>query len=184
MPRKKRISDEDLLLLAEEVVLEMGADRLTLQQIAKRSGIAASTLLQRYGTKENLLQAIGDMEVARLGANLGGISYREFEENLPRLMSFLKTPERAANWLKWQLGAAPNPFQVAMQEGITRIWWQAAKSGEWDGGKGTAAARQVTDLIFQEILVWGLRREGELGRRLQERLEAYLRKLTLTVTPS
>jgi AcrR family transcriptional regulator len=184
MPRKKGISDEDLLLLAEEVVLEMGADRLTLQQIARRSGIAASTLLQRYGTKENLLDAIAALGVARLRRDLERISWRQFAADVPSCMNFLSTPRRAVNWLKWQLGVAPDPFQVAMEEGITRIWWQAAKSGEWEGGKGTAAARQVTDLIFQEILIWGLRGEGELGQRLQERLEAYLRKLTLTVTPS
>jgi AcrR family transcriptional regulator len=57
MPRKRTIADEDLLDAALVVVHTSGPDALTFGALAPRVGLAASTIVQRFGTKAALLQA-------------------------------------------------------------------------------------------------------------------------------
>jgi len=57
MPRKRTISDEALLAAALELVRANGPDSLTFAALAASSGLAAPTIVQRFGTKVALLRA-------------------------------------------------------------------------------------------------------------------------------
>ena len=57
MPRKRTIPDQDLLDAALVVVRAAGPEALTFAAAAGASGLAASTLVQRFGTKAGLLRA-------------------------------------------------------------------------------------------------------------------------------
>jgi AcrR family transcriptional regulator len=57
MPRKRTISDQDLLDAALDIVRASGPDALTFAALAPRAGLAASTIVQRFGTKASLLRA-------------------------------------------------------------------------------------------------------------------------------
>ncbi len=57
MPRKRTVPDQALLDEALLVVRESGPDALTFAALAPRVGLAASTIVQRFGTKAALLQA-------------------------------------------------------------------------------------------------------------------------------
>jgi AcrR family transcriptional regulator len=57
MPRKRTITDEVLLDRALLVAREVGPDGLTFGAVAERAGLAASTIVQRFGTKPALLRA-------------------------------------------------------------------------------------------------------------------------------
>ncbi len=57
MPRKRTISDEALLDQALVVLHRAGPDGLTFGAVARQAGLAASTIVQRFGTKPQLLRA-------------------------------------------------------------------------------------------------------------------------------
>jgi AcrR family transcriptional regulator len=57
MPRKRTIPDEDLLDAALELVREVGPEAVSFGSLARRVDLAASTLVQRFGSKAGLLQA-------------------------------------------------------------------------------------------------------------------------------
>jgi len=57
MPRKRTISDQDLLDAALLIVRESGPDALTFGSLASRVALAGSTIVQRFGTKAALLHA-------------------------------------------------------------------------------------------------------------------------------
>ena len=57
MPRKRTISDQDLLDAALVVVRASGPDALTFAALGARAGLAGSTIVQRFGTKAGLLRA-------------------------------------------------------------------------------------------------------------------------------
>lgn len=57
MPRKRTISDAAVLDAALEIVHRSGPDALSFGTLAARTGLAASTLVQRFGTKPAMLQA-------------------------------------------------------------------------------------------------------------------------------
>jgi AcrR family transcriptional regulator len=57
MPRKRTISDEALLDAALSIVRATGPDSLTFAALSSHAGLAASTVVQRFGTKAALLRA-------------------------------------------------------------------------------------------------------------------------------
>lgn len=57
MPRKRVISDEALLDAALAVVRQVGPEGMTLAAVAEGAGLAAPTIVQRFGTKAELLRA-------------------------------------------------------------------------------------------------------------------------------
>ncbi|MBR0556600.1 TetR/AcrR family transcriptional regulator [Ciceribacter sp. L1K23] len=58
MARHKTISDETLLDLLLETIMETGPAGLTFSRAAKAGGLAPATLVQRYGDREALVEAI------------------------------------------------------------------------------------------------------------------------------
>lgn len=57
MVRRRTISDEALLDVALLIVRESGPDALSFGALAGRVGLAGSTLVQRFGSKANLLRS-------------------------------------------------------------------------------------------------------------------------------
>jgi AcrR family transcriptional regulator len=57
MPRKRTISDDVLLDNALTLIREQGPEALTFSLLSSRAGLAASTIVQRFATKPELLRA-------------------------------------------------------------------------------------------------------------------------------
>ena len=58
MPRKKSLTDAQVLADARRLHLSGGEKALTFGNLARASGLAASTLAQRFGTIEGLIAAL------------------------------------------------------------------------------------------------------------------------------
>ncbi len=56
MPRHKSISDEEILDLALPLMASAGPGGFTLADLAKTVGVAPATLLQRFGSKQALIE--------------------------------------------------------------------------------------------------------------------------------
>lgn len=56
MPRRKSISDEDILDRALPLMASIGPGEFTLAHLARKVGIAPATLLQRFGDKQTLIE--------------------------------------------------------------------------------------------------------------------------------
>jgi AcrR family transcriptional regulator len=69
MPRKRTISDETLLDAALVLVRADGPDSLTFAALAATTGLAAPTIVQRFGTKAALLRAALSRAWDQLDAN-------------------------------------------------------------------------------------------------------------------
>lgn len=57
-PRHRSISDSTLLAVAATVLEERGLEQLRLSDVAAASQLAAPTLVQRFGSREGLLDAL------------------------------------------------------------------------------------------------------------------------------
>lgn len=55
MPRKKTLADEALLDLVLGLLIQGGADVLTLKSVSKQVGLSPSTLIQRFGNRETMI---------------------------------------------------------------------------------------------------------------------------------
>jgi AcrR family transcriptional regulator len=58
MARHKTIPDEQVLGTLFELMMHTGPDGLTFVRAAQASGLAAATLVQRYGKRERLVEAV------------------------------------------------------------------------------------------------------------------------------
>ena len=57
MPRRKTLSDEEVLVAASRLLHEHGPDALTFESLGRACGLSPATLVQRFGTKARLKQA-------------------------------------------------------------------------------------------------------------------------------
>jgi AcrR family transcriptional regulator len=60
-PRPKRAPDSHVIEAAARVVAERGAAATRLSDVAAAAGFAPATLIQRFGTRERLLQAVAEV---------------------------------------------------------------------------------------------------------------------------
>jgi len=76
LTRKKEIDRDRILDAAEAVILESGGQRFTLDAVAERAGISKGGLVYSFATKDQLVYAALEREVARfqeaVGRRLGG----------------------------------------------------------------------------------------------------------------
>ena len=76
MARKKEIDRDRILDAAEAVILESGGQSFTLDAVAERAGISKGGLVYSFATKDKLVYAALERELARfqeaVGRRLGG----------------------------------------------------------------------------------------------------------------
>ncbi|PDS80247.1 TetR family transcriptional regulator [Rhizobium sp. L43] len=77
MPRRRTLSDEQLLAMVLALIQAEGPDAATFAAVAKASGLSGSTLVQRFATKAAMLRAALlyacdrlDAETARLAGSV------------------------------------------------------------------------------------------------------------------
>jgi AcrR family transcriptional regulator len=66
-PRKRTIADSDVVAAAARIALKSGAEPLKLADVAVESGLAAPTLVQRFGSRDGLLAAVGAWISSQVG---------------------------------------------------------------------------------------------------------------------
>ena len=87
MPRPKLQSDEAVLDLAHAALIERGAGRFSLTDVAERTGLSKATILQRFGSKQILLTRIAERQVELTRAYLDGLP---LESGFAGLRAFLR----------------------------------------------------------------------------------------------
>lgn len=88
MPRKKMLSDKDVLAMAHRLMHEAGPEALTFDALAKACGLSPATLVQRFKTKAGLKRATLMQAWGQLDERTAGLA-----DSLP------KTPDGAVGML-------------------------------------------------------------------------------------
>ncbi len=184
MPRKRTVSDEALLDAALLVVRDAGPDALSFGVLAPRAGLAASTIVQRFGTKASLLRAalgrawdLLDEDTARADAAAGpGASgvvdllvqlsgqydeHGDYPDGLRVLAEDLRDPvlrERGRVWIA--------TLEAAIERRLA-----AAPGGAAGLGVLVVAHWQGT------LTVWAFRRDEPLRTAVRRSLEQLLDRL-------
>ncbi|MEX2179546.1 MAG: TetR/AcrR family transcriptional regulator [Gemmatimonadaceae bacterium] len=59
-PRPRKVSDDDIFAAAYRAMSRVGPSELTLAEIAEEAGVTAGALVQRFGSRRNLLLALSE----------------------------------------------------------------------------------------------------------------------------
>jgi AcrR family transcriptional regulator len=183
MPRARTVADDDILDATLRAIGQVGPDRLTLADIAREVGLAPATLLQRFGSKHDLLRAVAhrhanssaplatDAAIARspLGALIDGLAART---------ALIHDPAAYANHLAFlQLDLRDPELLGAARSGARRLRSQIADLLRAAIDAGELRPCDVTDLAIAlevtyngALLTWAVHQRGTVRSWVRKQL--------------
>lgn len=176
MPRPRTVDNATIFTAAATVMRREGPAKLTLARIASEAGLAAPTLVQRFGSKAGLLRAMS--KAAKGGsARFAQSLRRRHRSPLARARAFVlsfaglaPSADALVNntlvYLQLDLGDPVTRHQLRLAQrgqnavlaGMVR---EAVDAGELAGGvEPHDLARVLTHLATGSLLAWALHRTG------------------------
>ena len=187
MPRPRTVSDEAILDGVLALAHRIGPSKVTFAAAAREVGLSAATLVQRFGTKRDLLLAadrrgidhwVGAMDRAGATSPLERVI-----EGLVLAVDPAVTPEQMANSVAFlQLDLAEPDFHASTLAGARAV--RAKIAG---GLTAASAARELradadvdelaklVETTYHGALIgWSIHRDGTLSAWLRDQLEYVL----------
>lgn len=187
-PRPRTLSDEQILAAAVRVMGRVPPTRLTLSDIAQEAGLAPATLVQRFGSKRDLLLTLAGASARSMDACF--TAAREAHASpLAALLAaatvmtrFTATPEEMGNQLAWlQIDLSDPDFHRHMLAGSRRtlagyrqLLDDAVRAGELKPCDTAALARAVAALAPGSLISWAVHRKGSAERWVRDDLQTLL----------
>jgi AcrR family transcriptional regulator len=187
-PRPRETSDAEILAAAARVMQRRSPVELTLADVAKEAGVHPATLIQRFGTKRELLLAnckawTADVagQFARASAQYGS-PLKTLIELLAESSGFAATPESMSNFLAYlQIDLTDPEFHavllvqfVTIRAEIKKLLDNAVSARELKPCDTAELARLVQQVNGGAMLDWAVYRKGPLAVWMRRSLEALL----------
>lgn len=187
-PRPRKPPDAEVFAAAGRVMSRVRPADVTLAAIAVESGVTASALVQRYGSKVHLLVAMAVGEAARTDKYFRTLR-RAHTSPLGALRSYARhfasadTPQAAARSLAYLLNEQPSPAlrrpiltQIrATRAGLRDLLQAAVSAGELKPSTDVdALTRAVEAVLGGSLMTWAFHREGKVEDWVRADLEVLL----------
>ena len=187
--RSRTVSDADILTATGRAISRAGAARLTLADVAAEAGLAAPTLVQRFGSKRGLLLAFARQGPPAARAHFAAVR-RRHPSPVRALLAALSgmagpvdRPEALANHLTvLHLDLTDPEFHalalehartvVGELQGLLDAAVQAGDLGLCDTGR-LASGIQVA--YNGALITWAIHRQGRLTTWIRGQAELLLR---------
>lgn len=189
-PRPRTVEDSAILEAAVNVLGRIGPERLTLADVGEAAGLSAATLVQRFGSKRDLMLSV-------LKHTTSGFEQR-FQAAMtgsdsPLEAIFAAAMDRApfggrdelANMLAFYLSDLGDPdFRALAAEnsrnavaGFKRLLDEAVAEGEIAESyvDTTQLAETIYSLMMGTLLTWTVSGEGSYRARIRSQLDVLLR---------
>jgi AcrR family transcriptional regulator len=185
-PRPRETSDQQLLAATARVMQRLSPSRLTLVDVAKEAGVVPATLIQRFGTKRELLLANCKVWTSSVAGQFAaarakyGSPLKTLIELFVECSSFAATPESMANGLAYlQIDLTDPDFHAVlrtqyeiMRTETKKLLDQAVAARELKPCNTAELARLVQQVNGGAMLDWAVFRKGSLASWLRASLEA------------
>jgi AcrR family transcriptional regulator len=190
-PRPRTVQDTAILDAAIEVLSRIGPEKMTLADVGSAVGLSAATLVQRFGSKRDLLLA--------LVRHMTGEIDNRFEAAMANNESpldaiFAAATDRAGkvathvslgNRLSFYMSQLEDPeFHVVAIEntrraidGFQRMLDAAVEAGELTEGYTDTAqlAETIYSMQMGSLLVWAVMNEGSFKAKVRRDMDILLR---------
>jgi len=188
-PRPRSASDAEIFAALTRVIGRVGPGRMTLADVAAEVGITAGALVQRFGSKRDLLLAVSRASAEGVREEVAAVRAAH-DSPLAALHAFtastarrFDTPEEMAHHLAFlQLDLADPEFRAlalayfrAEREGVKALLDKAFVRRELSGeGDTSRLAEAVQATVNGTRLLWAVMQNGTLEERTREALEVLL----------
>jgi len=190
-PRPRTVDDNTILEAAFRVISKIGPDRLTLADVGAEAGLSAATLVQRFGSKRDLLLSIFRHSLQAVDARFA-TAMNSSESPLESLYSAAidrvdprEDPQMLTNRLAFYLATLDDPefYALAAENPISALAGyklmveRAIEAGELTAGYLDAEqlAQMIHTTMSGSILTWCVSRQGSLRGKMRRDLDMVLR---------
>lgn len=188
-PRPRKVSDDEVFAAAYRAMNRLSPGELTLAEIAAEAGVTAGALVQRFGSKRELLLALSAGAAAATGDMIEGLrathpapldALRAYASCLAQLAG---TPEALGRSLAYlQIDITDAAFRRhllvqarATRASITRLLQEAHDNGELAADTDVPRlARAIETALSGSMLTFAIYQEGAAADWMSEDLEAVL----------
>lgn len=189
MARPRKVSDEDVYLAAQRVMSRVGPAELTLAAIADEAGVTAGALVQRFGSKRELLVAMS----ALLGSGMSeifaqlrqrhGAPLRVVRAYAECMADMAQTPAALLRNFAYLQADLADPdirkrlvvHSKAVQRELAALLSEAIDRRELARDTDAAAlARNVEALVSGALLSWAVHRQGTAAAWIRRHVDALI----------
>jgi len=190
-PRRRKAEDADVFAAVVRVMLRVGPAELTLGAIAAEAGLTAGALVQRFGSKRELLHAHARYAAATGNIGVGAPDAARTSSPLKTLRavtavhaSLAESPRAALRNLAYLHNDLADPvlrrhllrLKRAARDHYEHLVADAVAAGELRSDTDVRAMARIIEVTLDgSFLAWTLYREGSAAERLRGDLEAALR---------
>ena len=188
-PRPRKVSDDQLFEATHAVMNRVGPGELTLAAIATEAGVTPAVLIQRFGSKRNLLLALSERFADGAGALVAALA-KQHRSPLAALRAYADcmagmaaSPGAFARNLAYlQIDLTDPDFRKhlvkharATRTGLRRLLDAASARGELvPEVKPAQLARTIEVVISGSMLTWAFYQEGTAAHWIRADVEAVL----------
>lgn len=189
MSRPRKVSDDDVFAAAQRVMMRVGPADLTLATIAAEAGVTAGALVQRFGSKRDLLLALSagasgatDAFMAELRGKHSSplAAIRDYAACMAHLAESPAALTRSLAYLQIDLTDPGFRKHLLAQSRATRRWLEATIREAVGAGELTSGAdpetlsRAVEAALSGALLTWAIYREGTAANWIRDIIDAVL----------
>jgi AcrR family transcriptional regulator len=188
-PRPRKVTDEQLFAATLAVMNRVGPNELTLAAIAREAGVTPAVLVQRFGSKRDLLLALSRTFADGSGEMLTAVA-KQHTSPLAALRAYADcvasmaaTPAAFVRHLAYLQTDLTDPefrrhlaeHAKATRAGLRRLLARAVRAGELTAEAPTARlARTIEAVLSGSMLTWVIYQEGGATRWVRADLDAVL----------
>lgn len=150
---------------------EHPSDRITLDQVAARSGVTVQTVIRRFGNKERLFEAAVARQAAQVGEARSGVVPGDVAGAVANLMDHYELMgERVLRMLAEEDRIPAIAALVEQGRKVHRDWCEHAFGPFIESGDSAASDRRRAQFVaICDVYTWKLlRRDSGLSRRQTE----------------
>jgi AcrR family transcriptional regulator len=185
--RPRTISDAHLLRAVAAAIGAVGPAKLTLADVARHAGVSTGALVQRFGSKRELLLAFLRAETLPTGGMRA--AYDAAPDPLTGLIDAVlafagreQSPEEFANHLAFlhleladpEFRALLGAYDAALRAELTGYLTGAVAAGQLGRDHVEPLAAAVSALVSGTQIVWAMSRRGTLADALRRDLATLL----------
>jgi AcrR family transcriptional regulator len=187
--RPRKVSDDDVFAATGRAMMRLGPGELTLAEIAAEAGLTAGALVQRFGSKRELLLRLSAGAVDGNADFVRGLRakhrsplavLRDYAECLANLAA---SPAALARNLAYlQIDLTDPDFRKhllaqakATRAAIAELLVEAIDDGELShDAHPRELARVIETMLSGSLITWAIYRDGAAAKWLRDDLEAVL----------
>ena len=188
-PRPRKVTDDQLFAATHAVMNRVGPGELTLAAIAEEAGVTAAVLVQRFGSKRELLLALAEKFAEGADDMMAGLA-AQYRSPVAALRAYAEcmaglayTPASFARSLAYlQIDLTDPGFRRhlvkqarATRAGLERLVRAAVQAGELAAHTTPARlARTIEAVIGGSLLAWAFYQQGSAAAWMRSDLDAVL----------